>query len=257
MRGIGSESERPVFIFGLPRSGTTLTEQILAGHSQVFACGELGLANAVYESLPQKTISRASDVEFIGSLDGQSAGRIARQYLAQLEARDHRALRVTDKAPDNYLCLGLVATLFPRAKLIHCRRDLRDVAVSCWMTDFRNLYWASDQEHIASRFHAYESLMEHWRRVLPMPLLEVNYEETVTDLESTAHRLVEWCGLAWEPDCLAFDRRRQPVRTASMTQVRQPIYRHSVGRWKHYESALSPLFAMLAQSSSGIQPGRR
>ena len=99
--------------------------------------------------------------------------------------------------PENYRFLGLLATLFPQAKLIHCRRDLRDVAVSCWMTNFRNLTWTCCHEHIAARFHAYERLMEHWRQVLPVPMLEVNYEETVVDLEGTARRLIEWCGLSW------------------------------------------------------------
>ena len=132
--------------------------------------------------------------------------------------------------PDNYLYLGLLATLFPRAKLIHCRRDLRDVAVSCWMTNFRQIRWASAQEHIASRFHEYQRLMKHWRQVLPVPLLEVDYEDTVADLEGVARRLVAWCGLAWEPACLAFHETRRPVRTASVTQVREPIYRRSVAR---------------------------
>ncbi len=106
--------------------------------------------------------------------------------------------------PDNYLYLGLLAALFPRAKFIHCRRDLRDMAVSCWMTNFRQIRWACDPEHIASRFRAYQRLMEHWRQVLPVPVLEVDYEETVADLEGVARRLVAWCGLEWEPACLAF-----------------------------------------------------
>jgi hypothetical protein len=147
--------------------------------------------------------------------------------------------------PDHYLNLGLLATLFPRAKLIHCRRDLRDVAVSCWMTRFQEVRWANDQQHIARRFHDYQRLMEHWRKVLPVPLLEVDYEETVADLEGVARELVAWCGLAWEPSCLEFQRAKRPVRTASAVQVRQPIFSTSVGRWKHYEQALAPLFAGL------------
>ena len=101
--------------------------------------------------------------------------------------------------PDNYLLLGLLASLFPRAKFIHCRRDFRDVAVSCWMSHFQEVRWANDQQHMVSRFHEYQRIMEHWRTVLPAPLLEVDYEETVTDLEGVARRLVAWCGLAWEP----------------------------------------------------------
>ena len=121
--------------------------------------------------------------------------------------------------PDNYLFLGLLASLFPRAKFIHCRRDLRDVAVSCWMTHFREVRWANDQQHIASRFHEYQRMMEHWRKVLPVPLLEVDYEETVADLEGVARKLVAWCGLEWEPGCLEFHQAKRPVRTASAVQV--------------------------------------
>jgi hypothetical protein len=147
--------------------------------------------------------------------------------------------------PDNYLYLGLLAALFPRARFIHCRRDLRDVAVSCWMTDFEQIRWACDPEHIASRFRTYRRLMEHWRRVLPVPVLEVDYEETVADLQGVARRLVAWCGLEWEPACLAFHEGRRPVRTASVTQVRQPIYTRAVARWKQYEQALASLLTRL------------
>jgi hypothetical protein len=143
-----------------------------------------------------------------------------------------------------------LASLFPRAKLIHCRRDLRDVAVSCWMTHFREVRWANDQQHIASRFHQYQRMMEHWRKVLPVPLLEVDYEETVADLEGVARKLVAWCGLAWEPTCLEFHQAKRPVRTASAVQVRQPVYRTSVGRWEHYEQALASLFARLEKVGS-------
>jgi hypothetical protein len=170
--------------------------------------------------------------------------------LEKLLALDGPALRIVDKMPDNYLYFGLLASLFPRAKLIHCRRDLRDVAVSCWMTNFREVRWASDQQHIASRFHEYQRMMEHWRRVLPVPLLEVDYEETVADLEGVARKLVAWCGLAWEPACLEFHKAKRLVRTASAVQVRKPVFRTSVGRWKQYEHALASLFARLERMSS-------
>jgi hypothetical protein len=159
---------------------------------------------------------------------------------------DRAALRIVDKTPDNYLHLGLLASLFPRAKFIHCRRDLRDVAVSCWMTHFAEVRWANDQQHIAARFHEHQRMMEHWRKVLPAPLLEVDYEEAVADLECVARKLVAWCGLAWEPKCLEFHQAKRPVRTASAVQVRRPIFRTSVRRWKHYEQALASLLAQVA-----------
>ena len=132
--------------------------------------------------------------------------------------------------PENYLYLGLLAALFPRAKLIHCRRDLRDAAVSCWMTQFRKIRWASDQGHIAARFHEHQRIMEHWRKVLPTPLLQVDYEETVADLEGVARKLVAWCGLAWEPACLEFHEAKRPVRSASAVQGRRPIFRTFGGK---------------------------
>ena len=147
--------------------------------------------------------------------------------------------------PENYLYLGMLAAQFPRARFIHCRRDRRDVAVSCWMTHFRHVRWANDPGDIVSRIGAYERLMEHWSRVLPVRWLDVQYEETVADLESVARRLVAWCGLDWDPACLAFHEGRRTVRSASLAQVRRPLYTHAVGRWKKYEQALGTLLALL------------
>ncbi len=245
--GLGLESERPIFIVGLPRSGTTLTEQILASHSQVFGAGEQRLGRDDFEALAS---GHDRALEALSRLDQPTARRIGEQHLERLRALNADRAHVADKMPDNYLYLGLLATLFPRAKFVHCRRDLRDIAVSCWMTNFRQIRWANDPEHIAARFEDYLRLMEHWRRVLPVPMLEVDYEETVADLEGVARRLVAWCGLDWEPACLAFHEGKRPVRTASVTQVRQPIYKRSVARWKNYESDLGPLFSRLEAVSS-------
>ncbi len=243
VRGFGLDSERPIFIVGLPRSGTTLTEQILASHSQVFGAGELRLARDDFEALAPQAGDAV--LEALARLDRATARRIGEQHLGRLRELNADAPRVADKMPDNYLYLGLLAALFPRAKFIHCRRDLRDVAVSCWMTNFRHIRWANDPDHIVSRFEQYRRIMEHWRRVLPVPVLEVDYEETVADLEGVARRLVAWCGLDWEPACLAFHEGKRPVRTASLSQVRQPIYKRSLARWKHYERSLGSLLAKL------------
>jgi tetratricopeptide (TPR) repeat protein len=244
-RGFGLDSERPIFIVGLPRSGTTLTEQILASHSQVFGAGELRLGREDFEVVAAGSANELDGLDAMSRMDSSAVKRAADAHLDQLNALDASAARVADKMPDNYMFLGLLAVLFPRAKFIHCRRDLRDIAVSCWMTNFRHIRWSSNTEHIASRFSNYQRLMSHWARFLPVPLLEVSYEETVADLEGVARRLVEWCGLEWEPACLAFHKGKRPVRTASVSQVRQPIYTRSVARWKHYESTLAPLFARL------------
>jgi hypothetical protein len=147
--------------------------------------------------------------------------------------------------PDNYIYLGLLAALFPQAAFIHCRRDLRDVAVSCWMTDFRSIRWANDPEHIAARFRQYRRLMQHWQAVLPVPVHEVVYEQLIDNFETEARRLLAACGLEWEPACGRFHETARPVRTASVTQVRQPLFRRGLARWKHYEATLADLFARL------------
>ncbi len=245
---LGLESEIPVFVVGLPRSGTSLVEQILASHSQVFGAGETRLSSDTMAGTRSTGHPGGQDADFVEGLrqlDGPTAHRLAARHLEGLRALNPAALRIVDKVPDNYLLLGLLAGLFPRAKLIHCRRDLRDVAVSCWMTHFREIRWANDPQHIASRFRQYQRIMEHWRKVLPVPLLEVDYEETVADLECAARKLVAWCGLAWESRCLEFHQAQRPVRTVSAVQVRQPIFTTSVGRWRHYEQSLATLLSVI------------
>ena len=247
--GIGPRTRRPVFIFGLPRSGTSLIEQILASHHDVHGAGELRLARQSFEAIPAAVGRTDPPTECVKHLDARSLSRLAERHLAKLSAlAGDRALRITDKMPDNYIYLGLLATLFPSATFIHCRRDLRDVAVSCWMTDFRIMTWANDKATIISRFRQYQRLMDHWRAVLPVPIHDVEYEETVRDVEGVARRLVAACGLEWDPACLEPHKNRRNVRTASLVQVRRPVYKNSVGRWKHYETELADLFEALPRA---------
>jgi hypothetical protein len=246
MSGFGLDSRRPVFVFGLPRSGTTLTEQILSSHSLVHGAGEAGVALRSMRALPGIVGRTSPPFECVGQMDGAAVRRLAEQQLSSLSMlANSPAERVVDKMPMNYLHLGLLTVLFPQATFIHCRRDLRDVAVSCWMTDFRFLHWANDREQIAEEFRKYLRLMEHWRSVLPVPIHEIHYEEMVDNLEEVARALVAACALDWEPACLEFYRCRRPVRTASVVQVRQPVYGHSIGRWKNYETSLAELLEAL------------
>jgi tetratricopeptide (TPR) repeat protein len=273
-REAGLDSRRPVFVFGLPRSGTTLVEQVLASHSRVFGAGELRLARQTFDAIPSVLGRSDAPVVCASDLDHAALGRLAERHLKALGELDGGVAKppgsvgeaasfavrpeaklaalptspadhVVDKMPDNYLYLGLLAALFPQATFIHCRRDLRDIAVSCWMTDFRSIRWANEAEHIASRFRQYRRLMRHWYSVLPVKMHEVAYEQLIDDFEPEARRLLSACGLEWEPACGRFHETARPVRTASVTQVRQPLYRRGLARWKHYEAALAELFARL------------
>ena len=173
------------------------------------------------------------------------------QKLLDRRSGDWVPDRFVDKMPDNYSAVGLIAMLFPRATLIHVRRDVRNVAVSCWMTHFAAIRWADDIDHLARRIKDYQRLTNHWQSVLPRPIYEVSYERIVRNFEPEARRLLEACGLEWEPCCSNFHQTSRPVRTASVTQVRQPIYRKSVARWKNYEPYLGKLFEQIGEGVQG------
>jgi len=254
LAGAGLPTRRPVFVFGLPRSGTTLIEQMLASHSSVHGGGELRLVGQTLNAIPDLIGRSETAVHCLPYVNAAMLQGLAARHDNQLRALSERGLgrpdarkaeRVVDKMPDNYMYLGFLSVLFPNAVFIHCRRDLRDVALSCWMTDFLLIRWAYDPEHIVRRFRDYCRLMDHWRTVWPVPIYDVDYEETVANPEAVARRLVAACGLEWEPACLEFHRTKRQVRTASVGQVRQPIYKGSVGRWKNYEQELADLFAAL------------
>jgi tetratricopeptide (TPR) repeat protein len=233
-RGWGLDTPLPIFIVGLPRSGTTLIEQILASHPQVYGGGELTVTKDVIDLLPHWMERQDVAPLCLPSLTRPLALQAAKEHLARLRRLHPTAKHIVDKMPDNYLWLGWLATLFPQARFIHVRRDDRDVALSCWLTNFKQIRWACDLEDIAARIRDHHRIMEHWRAVLPVPLCEIDYETVVDDLKSAARRLVEFCGLDWHPHCLSFYENQRPVRTASLAQVRQPVYRHARQRWLHY-----------------------
>jgi tetratricopeptide (TPR) repeat protein len=248
----GIRTRRPVFVFGLPRSGTSLIEQILASHAEVHGGGELPFSMRGFESLPTLTGRTDEPVDCFADLTCEQVRSLAAQHDAWLTEIDGGACsRVIDKLPGNYYYLGMIALLFPDATLIHCRRDPRDVAVSCWMANFRTINWANHPDHLVAHFEVYSRLMAHWRGVLPIPIVEVDYEHTVTDLETVARRLVAACGLEWDPACLEFHRSNRPVRTASVAQVRQPVYRGSLERCRNYadDPELSGIFERVTRLS--------
>ena len=247
LKACGADTELPVFIVGMPRSGTTLVEQILSRHPLVFGAGELHEVPRLVEELPARLHAKELYPECIERLDPPAARAMTSDYLARLWRRGGRAARVIDKQGLNYFHLGLLAALFPRARVIHCRRDPRDVCLSCYFQQFREVNFAWDLGDLGRYYRQYERLMDHWRAVLPVRPLEIVYEELVANPEAVSRQLVAYCGLDWDDRCLAFHESPRAVQTMSKLQVRQPIFTTSVGRWRRYEAHLGPLLEALGQ----------
>jgi len=245
---------RPVFIVGMPRSGTSLVEQILASHPQVFGAGELDglyrVGNAIVTAdwTEGEPCPRALEL-----LSPRRADRLANLYLTGIDSRDARAARyVTDKLPANYLHLELVEILFPGSRIIHCVRSPLDTCLSCYTTNFAcGNEFALDLGHLGTAYRDYRRLMEHWKRVLTVPILDVRYEDVVLDTETQVRRLLEFLDLPWDERCLRYYENKRAARTASEDQVRRPIYTSSIGRWKSYEAHLGPLIAAMGKPAPG------
>lgn len=240
LSGAGVASERPVFIIGMPRSGTTLVEQILASHPDVYGAGELralGQAVAAGGSFPQD-LTRWSKTDL---------ARIGGDYLEHVNRLAPDALRVIDKLPGNFIYAALIPLLLPGARIIHCRRDPVDTCLSCYSKNFAGEQAFSYQlDELGQYYLDYQALMAQLIPIIPAEsLLEVDYEAVVDDLEGQARRLIEFLGLLWDDACLTFHQTRRVVRTASVSQVRQPIYKTSQGRWRQHAAELGPLLAAL------------
>ena len=246
---------RPLFIIGMPRSGTTLVEQILASHQAIVGGGELpALRRAIEE-----TLGKGNYPEAIPTITSGNLHKIGERYLSALRALFPRATHVVDKMPFNFLYVGIISLALPQARIIHIRRDPADTCFSCFSLLFKGeLPFAYNLSELGRYYRAYERLMAHWRTVLPAgAMLEVSYEALVTDLESEARRLVAYCGLEWDPACLSFDKTKRVVLTASAAQVRRPIYRSSIGRWRRYRFMLAPLLAAMERTEYESQSCER
>ena len=253
----GNPSQVPVFVVGMPRSGTTLVEQILAGHPSVSTGGEMTLLNeTLHRTLGERYWTDFADT--IATLDAGVFAGVARDYLAVSQALYPTALRIVDKMPSNFMLLGLIHALFPNARIIHCRRDPLDTCLSCFTTLFKNgQLYSYDLRELGEFYRLYESLMERWKSLLPPEtLLEVRYENVVVDFEAQARALIAHCGLPWDPMCLEFNVANRVVRTASTFQVRQPLYRSSMQRWRRFAAHLGPLADALGISlEKDLPPG--
>jgi len=241
-QGFGLDDSKLVFVVGMPRSGSTLVEQILARHPQVAAAGEHMEMREIVRNLPASIGSGKAVPECCRELTEATAAALARRYLESLPEPAARAVRVADKMLGNFLRLGVIALLFPGARVVHCVRDPMDTCVSCFTQDFAHgLRFTTNLSHLASFYRDYRSLMAHWRSVLPLPILDVSYESLVNDPESVSRSLIRFCGLPWDERCLSPHLARRKLATASVWQARQPVYSSSVGRWRRYEPFLGPL----------------
>jgi tetratricopeptide (TPR) repeat protein len=248
----GDPSQVPVFIAGMPRSGTTLVEQIIDAHPQAHGAGELTDIEAMTGGLQAELHSTEPYPQCAADLEPEDVAGLSRRYLDRLQGIAPSADRVVNKSLLNYMNLGLIAALFPAARIIHCRRDPRDTCVSCYMGSIRPalLPFVTDLHNLGFAYRQDERLMEHWSKALPQPVLEVVYEAVVDDVEAESRRIIEFCGLDWDDRCLKFYASGRQVRTLSYAQVRKPIYRSSIGRYKHFEHHLGPLLAALAADSA-------
>lgn len=239
-------SDRPIFVVGMMRSGTTLTEQILSSHPAVFGAGELPDIVQMANSLPAMLNTDMPYPQCLSLLTQEKLNELAQTYLDHLAVFSTDALRVVDKAPVNFRHLGLIELMFPNAHVIHCMRDPRDSCLSMYFTDFVHSHdYSFDLSNLGSFYRDYRRVMRHWRDTLKIPLLEVQYEEMVADPEVMIRRVIAFCGLEWDDRCLNFHKSKRYVNTPSYDQVRKPIYRKSAGRWKNYERHIGPLIEAL------------
>jgi Flp pilus assembly protein TadD len=236
LRGAGNPSSVPVFVLGMPRSGSTLVEQILASHPQIHGAGELEhpSTDAASFLFPESALS----------LDIEALARMGQSCVARLPPLADGRLLTLNKLPDNFLYIGLIRLILPNARIIHTVRNPLDTCLSCYSTLFTaGQHFSYDLRELGRYYRGYGKLMTHWRSLLtPDAMLDVVYEDVVDDLEGQARRLIDYCGLRWDDRCLSFHKTRRPVHTASAVQVRQPLFRTSVERWRRFESGLGPLF---------------
>lgn len=241
-------SDRPVFIVGMPRSGTTLVEQILSCHDQVFGAGELMHIGNMASTFGFRRDMPVPSLGHFKSLDQGFYDEAANDYLSHIALLSSDEIRVIDKMPGNFFHLGLIQQLFPGARIIHTQRDARDTCLSCYFTDFNGVHeYAYNLESLGHYYNEYLRLMQHWRNNLSIPMLDICYEELIADVEGVSRRLVDFCGLDWDAKVLDFYKSERLVNTASYKQVNKPVYTSSVGRWRHYEDYIEPLLNELKQ----------
>ncbi|MBL4670624.1 MAG: sulfotransferase, partial [Arenicella sp.] len=243
-RRFGDPTQRPVFIVGLPRSGTTLTEQIISSHPDCFGAGELNVLTDLATGSPDRLGSNAPAwPDCAPQLSQQQLKALGQDYIKQSGLRvPEEPLRVVDKQPLNFWHLGLIAIALPNARIIHCQRDIRDCGLSIFSHNFNTRQnWSTDLGDIAHYWCGYRRLMQHWQEVTGLRMLDLCYEDTVSNLKTSAENLLSFLELPWDKRVLNFHENDRAVQTPSRWQVRQPVYKSSVARWQHYGDKLEPL----------------
>jgi tetratricopeptide (TPR) repeat protein len=240
----GNASNRPIFVLGMPRSGTTLVEQILSSHRSIVGGGELPFIKAVLDD--HAGMTNASSIESLSELTCEHLSALSSGYISQISALAPDDMRIVDKMPGNYMFIGLIALMFSNAKIIHVRRNPMATSLSCLKQRFNEGHnYSYNLEDIGRYYLAYLDLMEHWYELFPGRIFDLAYEDLTTNLETEAKRMIEYCGLDWDEACLDFQKNRRAVRTASLAQVRKPIYTKSVAFWRNYEEQMKPLSDIL------------
>jgi tetratricopeptide (TPR) repeat protein len=244
-KGMGNPDQTPVFIVGMPRSGTSLVEQILASHPDVYGAGEI---NDLFD-LIRKISTADSSRQFPDCMidfDAEAFASLGKDYIAGIRNHSKTAKYITNKMPQNFLHIGFIKAILPNARIIHCNRDPMDNCLSILKNYFiKGHTYSYDMTELGQYYNLYLDLMEYWRNTLPGSIYELSYEKLVTDQEDQIRKLLDYCTLPWDDACLEFHKTRRIVKTASNAQVRRPIYTDSVKLWKKYEKQLEPLAAAI------------
>jgi tetratricopeptide (TPR) repeat protein len=252
--GAGCRSDVPVFVVGMPRSGTTLVEQILASHSKVYGAGEIETFHQAMAKFGSRNGAAAKFPDFIPAMSPDALHDLGSDYIELIKSAVPDAERIVNKVTLNFQYVGLIHLTLPDARIIHIRRDPLDTCFSCFSLLFTGfaLPFTYDLGELGRYYRGYAAVMEHWRNVLPPGvMIEVQYEDLIADIEGRARAIVDYCGLPWEDACLAFHETQRSVKTASSIQVRERLYRTSIGRWRPYEAFLQPLIDALNSAAPG------
>lgn len=246
-------SDLPVFIASMPRSGSTLVEQIIHAHPKAFGAGEINEFQQIIAELPAALMSMQTYPACLGDFKQQHADELGKRYLEELREYDPRAKRITNKHLNNYRMLGMVELLLPGARIVHVKRDPLDNCFSIFMAQISTIAypWAADLRNVGIAYKQYERIMAHWHDVLKIPILDVQYEDLVEDTETWIRKIIEFCGLPWDDRCLRYWEADRSVMTLSYDQVRKPIYKSAVKRYEKYDAFLGPLREVLASETAG------